>query len=139
MSKYGTKFKTINFQHATPLDEIINELAHTEQLEQGQPGPEQLEHPGPLEQVEQLSNNRHSIFHRLNHDEKLDNAVLIAMLSGMLIFTASLYSQDNNHAVTGLAIALAAFFLRVVIELMGEALQNNNVNFVYQSHYRNGR
>ncbi|KTD72765.1 hypothetical protein [Legionella tucsonensis] len=135
MSKYRTKFKIINTQPATPLDEIIDELGQTEQSELEQPDPEQLEQP----HLEQLSNNRNSIFYRLNHDEKLNNAVLIAMLSGMLIFTVSFCSQDNNRAITGLAIALAAFFLRVAIELMGEIMENNNGSYVYQSHYRNGR
>lgn len=139
MSKYRTKFKTINTHIVTPLDAIINELGQTEQLELEQPEPAQLEQSDHIEQLTQLSTNQHSIFYRLNHDEKLNNAVLIAMLSGMLIFTVSFCSQDNNHAITGLAIALAAFFLRVIIELIGEAMENNNGRYVYQSHYRNGR
>ncbi|MCE0721868.1 MULTISPECIES: hypothetical protein [Legionella] len=134
MSKYGTKFKTITTQLATPLEEIINELGQQSELEESEL--EQLEQPR-LEQIEQLSNNRHSIFYRLNHDEKLNNGVLIAMLSGILLFTVSLCSQDNNRAITGLTITLAAFFLRVVIELMEEAMENNHGSYVYQSHYRN--
>ncbi|WED43060.1 hypothetical protein [Legionella cardiaca] len=136
MSKYGTKFKTINTQVATPLDEIINELGQMEQLELEESDPGQLEQSDHLEQMEQASTNRHSIFYRLNHNEFLNNAVIISMLSGILLFTAALCSQDNNHAITGLTITLAAFFLRVLIELMSEITENNNGSYVYQSHYR---
>ncbi|AWN73493.1 TPA: hypothetical protein ACTUT5_001922 [Legionella anisa] len=128
MSKYRSKFKTINTQLASPLEEIINALGQTEQSE-----PEQLEH---LEHSEQLSHNRNSLFYRINNDDKLNCAVLIIMLSGMLIFTASFCSQDNNHAITGLSIALAGFYLRVVADIINEFMENNS-NYVYQSHYRN--
>ncbi|HHT0593298.1 TPA: hypothetical protein ACTXXA_002069 [Legionella anisa] len=128
MSKYRSKFKTINTQLAPPLEEIINELGRTEQSEQSEP--EQPEH------AEQLSHNRNSLFYRINNNDKLNCAVLIIMLSGMLIFTASLCSQDNNHAITGLSIALAGFYLRVVADIINEFMENNS-NHVYQSHYRN--
>ncbi|KTC91253.1 hypothetical protein OQJ18_13575 [Fluoribacter dumoffii] len=136
MSKYRTKFKTINTQIVTPLDELINELEYREQQEFEQPESEHSGQPDHLEGLGQLSNNQHSIFYRLNHAETLNNGVLIAMLSGMLLFTLSLCSQDNKYALTGLAIALAAFFLRAIIELIGDAMENNKGSYIYQSHYR---
>ncbi|CEK11483.1 hypothetical protein [Legionella hackeliae] len=139
MSKYGTKFKTINTHPVTPLDEIIAMLGQTENLEFEQLDLEQLEQPNHPEQIESISHNRNSIFYNLNHNQYLDNAVLITMLSGILIFTASLCSQHNAHAIMGLAVTLAAFFLRVAIDIMGEFMENNNGSYVYQSHYWSGR
>lgn len=141
MSKYRTKTKTINTQIVTPLEEIINALGDIEPWELEQSQNEQLEqfgHLEPLEQLEQFSTIQHNIFFRLNHDS-LDLAVIIAMVSGILLFAESLGSQDNNYSLTGLAISLAAFILRVIIELIEDAMENNNRGYVYQSHYRSGR
>ncbi|STY29821.1 Uncharacterised protein [Legionella wadsworthii] len=132
MSKYRTKIKTINSPIVTPLEEIINALGDIEPWELEQPQIVQLE------QLEQFSTNQHHSFFRLN-DDSLNIAVLITMLTGILVFTGSLYSQNNNYAITGLAITLAAFLLRAIIELIEDAMENNNRGYVYQSHYRSRR